>query len=64
MTGWPPFCGPGWLLAYATGGSLWILIFGLTLSPLFVVLVAAGALGITALGSLFDSGHVMPPEKR
>lgn len=63
MTRWPRYLGPGWLLAYAIGGSLWILIFGLTPLPLFVALLAAGALGITALGNLFDSGH-FPPEKR
>jgi hypothetical protein len=64
MTRWPPFCGPGWLLAYAVSGCLWMAIFEVTPIPLIIAVASAGALGYIALGNWISSGHPFPPEKR
>jgi len=64
MNGWPPFCSPGWVAAYAAGAVLWILFFGVTPLPVIIAVDALGLLGITWLGSKFDSGEFPPPEDR
>ena len=64
MTRWPPFLSPGWLAAYAIGGLLWRAIGEVTPLAVIVVVASLGALGIVALGNLFDSGHALPPEER
>jgi hypothetical protein len=60
----PPFLGPGWLLAYAVSGLLWVAILEFWPVALIIAFAAAGALGIVALGNLLSTGHTVPPEDR
>jgi hypothetical protein len=62
MTRFPRFLGPGWLLAYAVSGCLWLAIFGFTPLPFVLTFAALGLLGMYQLGSWIMGGS--PPENR
>ena len=45
MTRWPPFCSPGWLLAYTLGLLAWLAILKLWGACLVVAMIAGGLFG-------------------
>ena len=62
MTRWPPFLGPGWLVAYAIGGVLWMLLIEFTPLPFVLTVAALGLLGAYQLGSWLMGGE--PPRNK
>lgn len=62
MTRWPRYLGPGWLLAYAIGGILWMALVELTPLPFVLTLAALGLLGLYQLGSWLMGGA--PPANK
>lgn len=64
MTRWPPFCSSLWLIAYAIGAGLWLLLVWLAPWPVPLAIAALGMLGILWLGNKLDSGEFPPREDR
>ena len=62
MTRWPPFLGPGWLMAYAIGLLCLFAIYELWGACVVLVLLALGTIGIIATAEALGHEHVTPAE--
>jgi hypothetical protein len=66
MTRWPPFCSPGWLLAYSLGLLCYLAILDLWGACLVVAMIAGGLFGTLAIGDWLHETNrprPFPPEE-
>ena len=63
MTRWPRYLSPGWLAAYATGATAWLVIVEVSPLPVLVAVCAVGALALVAIANLLSHGSPMPERR-
>ena len=63
MTRWPRYLSPGWLAAYATGATAWLVIVEVSPLPVLVAACAVGALALVAIANLLSHGATIPERR-